>query len=744
MATMTTGSTAVVRVLAIALLLLVAACSGGNSASNVAVSATTVTAALTGTAATGGPIAGTVNLRDSSPAGNRRTTATASDGSFAFDVSGLTAPFMLRVVYGDPAGPSALYSFSVGPGTANITSLTSIAARAAVRGADLAAFFEAASASDVATAGSRMPASVAALESSLGPMLQRFAVAGNLLTSHFTADHTGVDSMLDSVLVDFGGTQVTVIAKSSGALLFYCPPANIGAGSFTAANLDWLATAGPTTGDARYAAYCAGCHGALSATEKRGITIARLQSAIANDSGKMGFLSMLSTTQLQSIVDALAAPSTAPPSVGPDGAALYATACAGCHGELGASTKRGSTTVQIQNAISGDVGGMGRLSSMSSADIQAIASALAVTPTPPPSTPTPPSPADGATLYASNCAGCHGPLASSTKQGVSIARLQLAISSDVGGMGFLSKLTVIEIQAIVTALTPATPTPTPVTPDGPSLYSSYCAGCHGVLASSTKGGASVDRIQAAIAGNTGGMGSLSTLSSAEVQAIASALASVAPPVVTDGPRLYGLYCANCHGALAGSTKGGASVDRIQGAIAGNTGGMGSLSGLSSAEIQAIASALASVAPPVVTDGPTLYGLYCASCHGALAGSTKGGATADRIQAAINGNAGGMGSLAALSATQVTAIASALALIPPTTAACGSCHAIPPASGRHGKHSKLSCSSCHGVGYSSTSVNAATHNNGIVNLIGTIGWSSSSQTCSNSCHGKKSWIGSGDD
>ena len=661
--------------LAIGLSLAVAACSGGSSGGNVVVSVTTGTTALTGTAATGGPVAGTVILRDSSPARATRTAATASDGSFAFDVAGLAAPFMLNVAYGDPAAPSALYSFATGAGTANITPLTSIAARAAAGGADLAAFFGSAGAAEVATAGSRMAASVAALQSALAPLMQRFAVDGNLLTSRFTADHTGVDSMLDSVVIDFARTEVTVIARSSGALLFFCPPADIGGGTLVRANMDLLATASPTTGDAQFAAYCAGCHGALSATQKRGITVARLQSAIANDSGKMGFLSMLSAAQLQSIVDALAVTPATPAPNPPDGAALYASECAGCHGGLGASTKRGTTTVQIQNAISGDVGGMGRLAPLSAAEIQAVAGALATTTTP--STPAPPPPApDGATLYASNCAGCHGPLASSTKQGASIARVQLAVSTNAGGMGYLSRLSVAEVQAIVAALTPATPTPPPATPDGPSLYSANCAGCHGILASSTKGGAGVERIQAAISGNAGGMGPLSRLTAAEIQAIASALAPVAPPVVTDGA--------------------------------------------------------------------TLYGSYCASCHGALASSTKGGATAARIQAAIAGNAGGMGSLSTLSAIQVTAVADALAAIPPTSAACGSCHAIPPATGKHAKHRRLSCASCHGVGYSSTSFAAATHDNKVVNLIGTIGWVGTAKTCSNSCHGKESWIGGSDD
>ena len=60
----------------------------------------------------------------------------------------------------------------------------------------------------------------------------------------------------------------------------------------------------------------------------------------------------------------------------------------------------------------------------------------------------------------------------------------------------------------------------PQTADGPTLYASSCAACHGALASSTKGNATLTRMQSAIGGNVGGMGYLSTLSTAQLQAIA--------------------------------------------------------------------------------------------------------------------------------------------------------------------------------------------------------------------------------
>ena len=672
--------------------LALAACGGGGGGdadpsmpTSGNPSGNTTTAILTGTAATGGPISGSVTLKDSSPSTSTLTASSASDGSFSFDVTGLTAPFLLRIAYGDAASPSTLYSLAAGAGTTNITPLTSIATRAAAGGVDLDAFFRNSTGADIAGAGSRMSQAVSALQSVLSPLFQRFNVQGNLLSTPFTADHTGIDAVMDAITVDFKGVSVSLAAKSSGMLLFSAPPANPGAGNFDVANLDQMNAPVPAPGGSLYTLYCAGCHGALPDSTKKGITIARLQAAITSDAGGMQWLSQLSASEMQSIVTALASGSTTPPpaSASPDGAALYTSNCADCHGALATSAKLGASSVRIQNAISGGVGAMGRLASLTAADIQAIAVALAAQGPVPPSTPTATLP-DGSALYASTCAGCHGPLGSSTKQGVSIARLQGAISNNIGAMGTLSTLSVSEVQAIVTALTPGTPTPTPTPPpttlDGTALYTSSCAGCHGPLASSTKAGATVTRIQNAIASNTAGMGVLSILSAGEVQAIATALSSVSPP------------------------------------------------------------------PPPTTgtlDGPALYAQYCASCHGALATSTKGRASVSSIQAAIAANTGGMGSLAGLTSSDITLIAAELALISPTTVACGTCHAIPPPVGQHAEHSRFSCANCHGVGYGTTTVSAATHNNGVVNLATSIGWVASTKTCANGCHGTERWLESDD-
>jgi hypothetical protein len=61
-------------------------------------------------------------------------------------------------------------------------------------------------------------------------------------------------------------------------------------------------------------------------------------------------------------------------------------------------------------------------------------------------------------------------------------------------------------------------------------------------------------------------------------------------------------------------------------------------------------------------------------------------------------------------------------------------------GMHSKHAGkgVACASCHGTGYSTTSFNAATHNNGVKNVATSTGWNSTQRTCANSCHGSESW------
>ena len=115
---------------------------------------------------------------------------------------------------------------------------------------------------------------------------------------------------------------------------------------------------------------------------------------------------------------------------------------AGCDQQTG-----GRTAADIQDAIDGNLGGMGFLSGLTVEEVQAIADVLPQAPVvyrnqPP----------DGIALYASECAGCHQPLDVTTKPGRMqlLSRQPLTVTSAAGA--FSASLTVEEVQAIADAL----------------------------------------------------------------------------------------------------------------------------------------------------------------------------------------------------------------------------------------------------------------------------------------------------
>lgn len=152
---------------------------------------------------------------------------------------------------------------------------------------------------------------------------------------------------------------------------------------------------------------------------------------------------------------------------------------------------------------------------------------------------------------------------------------------------------------------------------GAALYASNCGSCHGSLADSSKKRTTATAIQAAIAANTGNMGSLSKLTALEIQAIATALeVAITPPTQIDGAALYASKCSSCHGALATSSKKGATANATQSAINNNQGGMGSLSTLTADQVAAIAAALATMpTPPPPAACTYTYDVWGAVFHG---------------------------------------------------------------------------------------------------------------------------------
>jgi hypothetical protein len=189
--------------LVISLTIFVAACSGGdNSTSSSSGSSGGTVAApiqVSGTVAEGAPIAGaTVTLKDA--AGHMQTAITGSDGSYAINVNGLTAPFLLGVTAGSS---SPLYGYSAGSGTANLDPYTSVVLQAyyTAQGSKVASVFGGTLSAASFPTATQMALLVAPISGLLQPYLTNAGVsqAGqfSLFATPFSANHTGFDQVLD-------------------------------------------------------------------------------------------------------------------------------------------------------------------------------------------------------------------------------------------------------------------------------------------------------------------------------------------------------------------------------------------------------------------------------------------------------------------------------------------------------------------------------------------------------------------
>jgi hypothetical protein len=190
--------------------LLLSACGGGgggdsdssdNSDDNIDNSPTL--SVVQGKAAAGGPIIGLVTIKDSSSPAEFKVSAIAADGSFSFDVSDMTAPFMVRAE-GTVGGASySIYSAAASAdinGNINITPLSDLII-ANIAGQLAANYFSSGDFSALTTTA--LDTAESALQARLQPVLTAIGLADSidLLRTSFNPDHTGLDAALDVLRV---------------------------------------------------------------------------------------------------------------------------------------------------------------------------------------------------------------------------------------------------------------------------------------------------------------------------------------------------------------------------------------------------------------------------------------------------------------------------------------------------------------------------------------------------------------
>lgn len=227
--------------------LLLTACGGGGDATSTGASGgttATATAQLSGVAATGAAIAG-ATVRAVNAAGVAATATTGSDGRYTLSISE-GAPYVLTVT--DGAG-AVWYSYAPAAGTAHITPLTTLALLDANGNrplADLVAGWASTRLTDAAVlqGAQRVNANLRSQYAAAGAD----ASALNVFTSSFSANHTGLDAVLDGMRVAISCSATSCsesINTPAGQTLVHWSAT----ASTTGISLSWTAsTTGSTTG----------------------------------------------------------------------------------------------------------------------------------------------------------------------------------------------------------------------------------------------------------------------------------------------------------------------------------------------------------------------------------------------------------------------------------------------------------------------------------------------------------------
>lgn len=290
---------------------------------------------------------------------------------------------------------------------------------------------------------------------------------------------------------------------------------------------------------------------------------------------------------------------TTVPGQAPDGAALYAASCAGCHGSGGGNLRNTSLAVSqfasiVANGQGSAMPGFG--AALSEAQIAAIYAYVTGAPAPATTTTAPGTPIDAAALFAGSCAGCHGAGGGNlVPTGLSGSQLVSVITNGRGSMpSYGSGLSTSQIQALADYLLSRSAAPTSTTApggrlrSGSSVYAADCAGCHGPSGGNLTG-TSLSRSQL-VSVTTNGRDSMpafgARLPAGEISAVADYILSLAATTTTAATEpelhagaLYAMNCSGCHGFRGEGGSGGViagiglSEPEIRSIIADGTGEM---------------------------------------------------------------------------------------------------------------------------------------------------------------------------
>ncbi len=180
------------------------------------------TPTVSGVASSGAPMTGTAFLKDSASNPEMSTAINAQSGAFSFDVSGKTAPYMLRA--------GTLYSMSSGPGTANINPLSHLMVADAAGFTNMSSmnsFYNNPDSTQMGTIAGKMSTARQHMQLTMAPLLNAYGVANVDPITGSIIIGQGMDRMFDDVKMTINASGTVSMMYVNGTAAYTGPMANM-------------------------------------------------------------------------------------------------------------------------------------------------------------------------------------------------------------------------------------------------------------------------------------------------------------------------------------------------------------------------------------------------------------------------------------------------------------------------------------------------------------------------------------
>lgn len=218
------------KTLAAAAILTIAAgmitgCGSGSTAS-------TTSSTVSGVAATGAPMSGTVYLKDSANSPEMNTQINPQTGAFAFNVSGKTPPYMIRA--------GSLYSMSGASGTANINPLSNLMV-AGMAGfgnmSSMNSFYNNPDTTTMHTMFGNMSSARQNMRQTMAPLLAAYGVSNADPISGMYVIGQGLDKMFDNVTMTIDQNGNVTMMNTNSATIYTGTMGNMTGGTMMSGNI---------------------------------------------------------------------------------------------------------------------------------------------------------------------------------------------------------------------------------------------------------------------------------------------------------------------------------------------------------------------------------------------------------------------------------------------------------------------------------------------------------------------------